>query len=134
MFKTISQVQINYEESMLSAGRAGEVLGGDRLPWVHGATHDNFDPLQSLDWQVHVYGTSSASLEAEADALGLPLHCFAWGDCAGNAGLLRDAAYLVRPDGYVALALPRQESGSLPEYAARLGLRFSQNTLQQDPA
>jgi len=134
MFKTLSQVQINYEESALSGGRAGEILGGDRLPWVHSATHDNFDPLRSMDWQLHVYGASSASLEAEADGLGLPLHIFDWSDDAGHAGLLRDAAYLVRPDGYVALALPRQEEGSLPAYAARLGLRFAHDVLQQDPA
>jgi 2-polyprenyl-6-methoxyphenol hydroxylase-like FAD-dependent oxidoreductase len=133
MFKTISQVQINYEASMLSAGRAGEILGGDRLPWVPDPMHDNFDPLQSLDWQLHVYGASSASLEAEADALGLPLHRFGWSEAAGHAGLLRDAAYLIRPDGYVALALPRQESGSLPEFADRLGLRFG-HALLQDPA
>ncbi len=134
MFKTISQVQINYEHSALSAGRAGEILGGDRLPWVHTPSYDNFDPLQSMDWQLHVYGASSASLEAESDALGLPLHSFGWNQSAEHAGLLRDAAYLIRPDGYVALALPRQESGSLPEYAARLGLRFGHGTLQQDPA
>ena len=134
MFKTISQVQINYEDSQLSGGRAGEILGGDRLPWVHEATHDNFDPLQSMDWQLHVYGTSSASLEAEAGALGLPLHSFAWSEQAGQAGLLRDAAYLIRPDGYVGLALPRQESGSLPDYAGRLGLRFGHGAPLQDPA
>jgi 2-polyprenyl-6-methoxyphenol hydroxylase-like FAD-dependent oxidoreductase len=134
MFKTLSQVQINYEDSMLSAGRAGEILGGDRLPWVHAAGHDNFDPLQSMDWQLHVYGESAASLEAEADALGLPLHIFQWSDEADKAGLLQDGAYLVRPDGYVALALPRQESGSLPEYVARLGLRFGQPALHQAPA
>jgi hypothetical protein len=134
MFKTISQVQINYEQSVLSAGRAGEILGGDRLPWVRDANHDNFDPLQSMDWQLHVYGTSNASLEAEADALGLPLHSFGWSETAEHAGLLRDAAYLIRPDGYVALALPRQESGSLPDYAARFDLRFGHGALQQDPA
>jgi len=124
VFKTLSQVQINYEDSRLSGGRAGDVLGGDRLPWVCLGNGDNFAPLQSLDWQLHVYGELSGALAAEAESLGLPCHVFPWSDTAVHAGLLHDAAYLVRPDGYVALALPRQETGALPEYATRNGLRF----------
>ena len=34
MFRTVSQTAINYRGSSLSAGRAGDVHGGDRLPWV----------------------------------------------------------------------------------------------------
>ena len=34
MFRTISQIAIQYRGSSLSEGRAGEVHGGDRLPWV----------------------------------------------------------------------------------------------------
>src|SRR6202021_4027897 len=34
MFLTISQTRVNYRGSSLSEGRAGEVRGGDRLPWV----------------------------------------------------------------------------------------------------
>lgn len=124
LFKTISQVQIHYPDSKLSAGRAGEVLGGDRLPWVADGVHDNFDALHTMDWQLHVYGTPTASLMAEADGLTLPLVLFPWSPQADRTGLMRDAAYLVRPDGYVALSLPRQEAGALPEFAARLGLRF----------
>ena len=61
MFRTVSQTAVNYRGSALSEGRTGGVHGGDRLPWVASAqpvVHgDNFDPLTSLDWQVHVYGT-----------------------------------------------------------------------------
>jgi hypothetical protein len=32
LFKTVSQVLIHYPDSPLSGGRAGEVIGGDRLP------------------------------------------------------------------------------------------------------
>ena len=126
VFKTLSQVQINYQDSRLSGGRAGDILGGDRLPWVHQPEGDNFAPLQSLDWQLHLYGepAPALALAAEADRLGLPCHVFAWSDAAAQAGLLRDAAYLVRPDGYVALALPRQQPGALSEYAAHHGLRL----------
>ena len=57
-FRLVSQTRIAYRESPLSDGAAGEVHAGDRLPWVEGT--DNFAPLKSLDWQVHVYGTATA--------------------------------------------------------------------------
>ena len=61
MFRTVSQTAINYRATPLSQGAAGNVQAGDRLPWVPptGAaaeSGDNFTPLESLDWQVHVYG------------------------------------------------------------------------------
>src|ERR1700730_18600358 len=61
MFRTISQTTVNYRESALSEGRAGTVYGGDRLPWVETALKggDNFAPLTSLDWQVHMYGDAA---------------------------------------------------------------------------
>ena len=34
LFRTVSQVTINYRDCALSEGRAGDVHGGDRLPWV----------------------------------------------------------------------------------------------------
>ncbi|MGV7206957.1 FAD-dependent monooxygenase [Oxalobacteraceae bacterium A2-2] len=122
LFRTISQIQLNYHEGPLSGGRAGEVVGGDRLPWVRSGDSDNHAALASLDWQLHIYGTLSENLYGEAQALGVPLQRYAWSQAAHDAGLLRDAAYLVRPDGYVGLCLPRQEAGALPEYAVRHGL------------
>ncbi len=61
MFRTISQIAIQYRSSRLSEGRAGDVHGGDRLPWVpaSGNDPDNFAPLTSLAWQVHVYGDAT---------------------------------------------------------------------------
>ena len=56
-FRTISQIGISYRDSPLSEGGAGSVQGGDRLPWVETRRQeDNFAPLASLAWQVHVYG------------------------------------------------------------------------------
>ncbi|MRX09013.1 NAD(P)-binding protein [Pseudoduganella sp. FT25W] len=121
LFKTLSQVLIHYPDSPLSGGRAGDVIGGDRLPWVP----DNFAPLQTLDWQLHVYGQTDPLLAAAAQALRLPLHAWPWSDAAAHAGLLENAAYLVRPDMHVALALPRQEVDVLQELAARFALRFA---------
>lgn len=104
MFRRVSQIQIEYHQSRLSRGVAGTVRGGDRLPWVEGPDVDNSAPLQSLDWQVHVYGAVGTSLREAVAACGLSLHVFPWTDAARRAGLERDAYYLVRPDGYVALA------------------------------
>jgi len=108
MFRTISQTAVNYRRSSLSAGRAGTVHGGDRLPWVkadvNGLDEDNFTPLTSLDWQVHVYGEAAPEIQAVCDGRKLPLHAFPWRPEMGRTGLRRNAVYLVRPDGYVALA------------------------------
>lgn len=102
MFRTVSQTAVNYRGSSLSEGRAGEVHGGDRLPWVKLAL--NFAPLTSLAWQAHVYGEANSEIRRVCEERGLPLHVFPWSPEAGHAGLKRDAVYLVRPDGYVALA------------------------------
>jgi 2-polyprenyl-6-methoxyphenol hydroxylase-like FAD-dependent oxidoreductase len=104
MFRTVSQTAIEYRDSAASEGHAGSVHGGDRLPWVPRGGADNFAPLSSLDWQVHVYGSASASIRQACAARNLALHEFAWDPPAAAAGLRRDALYLLRPDGYVTLA------------------------------
>jgi 2-polyprenyl-6-methoxyphenol hydroxylase-like FAD-dependent oxidoreductase len=107
MFRTISQTAVNYRGSSLSEGRAGTVHGGDRLPWVetdlNGVDKDNFAPLTSLDWQVHVYGDATPEIQAVCDGRKLPLHVFPCRPGMGRSGFRRNAVYLVRPDGYVAL-------------------------------
>ena len=66
----------------------------------------NFAPLTALDWQVHVYGEASPEIEAVCAALELPLHIFPSRPEMGVTGLRRNAVYLVRPDGYIALVSP----------------------------
>jgi 2-polyprenyl-6-methoxyphenol hydroxylase-like FAD-dependent oxidoreductase len=106
----ISQIRVSYRASPLSSGRAGRVRGGDRLPWLQLEDgRDNFEPLATLDWQVHVYGVAGPGLRALAEQRGLALHAFGWDRRSRAAGLRRDALYLVRPDGYVALAARRQD-------------------------
>jgi hypothetical protein len=114
LFRTVSQIAIEYRGSRLSEGRAGAVHGGDRLPWVPAAPGDasNFAPLSSLRWQVHVYGEASAGLRRACEEAEIELHAFEWRDVMGGAGFARGAAYLVRPDGYVALAVPRDGDGA----------------------
>ena len=105
LFKRVSQIAIDYRNSRLSGGEAGQVHGGDRLPWIDlGDGKDNFAPLASLGWQAHIYGMPRGKIAATCAELHLPLHLFPWESQMGQTGLCRGALYLVRPDGYVALA------------------------------
>ena len=112
LFRTVSQTAIRYPESALSAGRAGSVAGGDRLPW----TGDNFASLASLEWQAHLYGSAPPPLLDACHRLGVAANVFPWSDRAERAGLARDALYLVRPDGYVALADAAADAARLEAY------------------
>jgi hypothetical protein len=124
MFRTVSQTRIHYPDSPLSQGTAGDVHGGDRLPWVGPGAENNYLPLQSLDWQAHVYGEVQQDLQIACRELKLPLHRFAWSEGAKDAGIGRDALYVIRPDGYVALASPEQNVSRLRSYVERLRLCF----------
>jgi 2-polyprenyl-6-methoxyphenol hydroxylase-like FAD-dependent oxidoreductase len=118
MFRTISQTAVHYRGSSLSEGRAGGVHGGDRLPWVPADRDDpdNFTPLTSLDWQVHVYGDATRGMQAACHERKVPLHVFPWRPAMGRAGLPRNAVYLVRPDGYVALAAADRTGAEITSY------------------
>jgi hypothetical protein len=129
LFRTVSQLEIRYRESSLSSGRAGAVRGGDRLPWVPPDSlgrEENYDALESLAWQVHVYGTPTATARKACEELGLPLHVFTWRTAVKRAGLARNALYLVRPDGYVALADAECRGSRLREYIGSRGLTVRQ--------
>jgi len=104
LFRTVSQISLNYRGGPLSKGVAGNVHGGDRLPWVPVGGKDNFATLSAMTWQIHVYGTASAELTNWCAGHRLPLNVFAWRSEHETAGLARDAIYLLRPDTYVALA------------------------------
>jgi len=117
LFRTVSQTEVKYRHAALSVGAAGEVHGGDRLPWVElDSGADNFSPLTSLGWQVHVYGEDQPRLRDACAELGLPIHVFAWQPAMGRAGFKNGALYLVRPDGYVALADPTADPQRLRRY------------------
>jgi hypothetical protein len=121
MFRTVSQIAINYRGQALSAGRVGPVEGGDRLPWVEldgGAGRaDNYAVLDGREWQTHVYGTPAAGIAEACAQRGVALHRFEWQDRMTKAGLTRNALYLVRPDGYVALADSGTSSAALLAWA-----------------
>lgn len=123
LFRIVSQIDIAYRASPLSQGRAGDLRGGDRLPWL--AEDDNFAPLTGRDWQMHVYGRVRNDLAKTASGHKLCLQTYVWKDAAAAAGLMEDAAYLVRPDGYIGLILPDQDVAALNAYIAAHGLRFN---------
>jgi 2-polyprenyl-6-methoxyphenol hydroxylase-like FAD-dependent oxidoreductase len=115
-FRLVAQLEISYRESAVSDGFAGDLHAGDRLPWVPNPTgSDNFEPLATREWQLHVYGAASDALRAA----GLPVHVFPFSDAAKAAGLARDAVYLIRPDGYIGWADADGDVASLARYRLR---------------
>jgi 2-polyprenyl-6-methoxyphenol hydroxylase-like FAD-dependent oxidoreductase len=125
LFRTVSQIGVSYPDSPLSLGSAGGVKSGDRLPWVPAGDTDNFTALTSMAWQAHVYGEPRVSARTTCAELGVPLHVFAWTPECAHAGLERSAFYLVRPDGYVALADSHGGANGLRGYLNRRGLRLA---------
>jgi 2-polyprenyl-6-methoxyphenol hydroxylase-like FAD-dependent oxidoreductase len=122
MFRVVSQTMLEYQDSPLSAGKAGSVSGGDRLPFVRFDGGDNYGSLCAIGWQVHVYGAAKFDLRTWCERHGIALHEFAWRPEHMQAGLARDAAYLLRPDTYIALADPHGSPDTLERYFAERGI------------
>jgi FAD binding domain len=116
LYRTVSQTDVNYRGSPLSEGHFGSVRGGDRLPWVKTAEVDNYPSLTALDWQVHVYGEATDDLRRLCAVRNLKLQIFPWQAGMHHSGLRRNTAYLVRPDGYVAMAEADGKGGAIAPY------------------
>ena len=124
LFRTISQITLNYRDGPLSEGAAGDVHGGDRLPWVAVNGSDNFSSLTRMTWQVHVYGNASDALRAWCAQHAMPLEVFDWHPQHEAAGLARNALYLIRPDTYVALADNAGTPEALDIYLTSKGIKL----------
>jgi len=125
LFRTLSQTSINYRRSALSEGAVDKIHGGDRLPWVKPSDgHDNYESLKSLAWQVHVYGSPRRGVKETCASLNLSLQILPWTKETERAGFSRNAVYVIRPDGHIAIA----DEGTAPqkwrEYFTRRGIRF----------
>lgn len=114
MFRVVSQTMISYHSGPIAKGQAGEIRGGDRLPWVREA--DNYGSLAEITWQVHVYGVADESLMKWCNEKAIPLNVFAFSENHANAGLVQDAAYLIRPDTYIACVMQHQDAAVFDEY------------------
>ncbi|HTJ89076.1 MAG TPA: FAD-dependent monooxygenase [Acidocella sp.] len=133
VFRTVSQINVNYRGSSLSRGMAVHVHSGDRLPWVQVEGRDNLTTLCELNWQVHVYGRPETELTTWCQARKIPLHVFPWREAYEEAGLERDAVYLLRPDGYVGVADPSGSVMVLEDYCNDHGFDFCKQVKAQVP-
>ena len=93
-------------------------MAGDRLPWTPRAANagDNFEPLKTLSWQLHVYGDATPEIRTLCGTRRLPMYTFEWRRDMRRRGLRRNALYLVRPDGYLAFVDERQDAALLAAY------------------
>jgi hypothetical protein len=123
IFEMISQTGVNYRGKGLAEGAAGEIHGGDRLPWAEGT--DNYAPLKSLAWTAQVHGEPEPGVVEACAAAAIPLSVFPWTEAAARAGFHAGAFHLVRPDGYVALAANRGAPQALAAFQARRGLTLA---------
>jgi len=121
MFRTVSQISIRYPQSFLSSGRTGKLKGGDRLPWVESV--NNFEPLVSRQWQIHGYGHPTPELNKLLSEKKIPLYIFEWGPEVKTAGYLKDAIYIVRPDGYIGLTEGTGNIAKIAQYCDSYILR-----------
>jgi 2-polyprenyl-6-methoxyphenol hydroxylase-like FAD-dependent oxidoreductase len=117
LFRAISQTRIAYRQSALSEGAAGGVRGGDRLPWL--AQAGNYAALDGVHWRLQIYGHARPDLCAAAKSHGIETSIFEVDAATAAAGYAPEAAYLIRPDSYVGLALPDQSVVRFEAYVAR---------------
>jgi 2-polyprenyl-6-methoxyphenol hydroxylase-like FAD-dependent oxidoreductase len=124
LFRTVSQITINYRHCSLNGGEAGDIHGGDRLPWVAAEGIDNYEPLAHMVWQVHVYGRAKPDLAAWCDEHDIPVNVFVWRSQYEEAGITRDALYLLRPDTYIGLVDRSCSVDTLQHYLDARGMRI----------
>lgn len=77
---------------------------------------DNHAPLEKIDCQVQVYGDAGDRLRAWCLLHGMPMREFGWSRRHEEAGFARNAHYLVRPDGHVALCDPGPGPDAIAHY------------------
>ena len=99
-----------YDDPGGQSPQRGPTRARDRLPWVDG--EDNFAPLESLAWQVHVYGKATPGIEATCREWHLHLDVFPWRCAMRRVGLRRDAVYRAAVSSRWRRSLPSVAAGS----------------------
>jgi hypothetical protein len=137
LFRTVSQIGIQYRKSPLSQALAGlpehAPQAGDRLPWLrlkfqaHGAVEDPFQKLDDTRFNLIVIGQEVPSRDALALGDLLRAHVIPTDPLNDSAlarvGVSGLAFYLLRPDGHVGLAGTRLETTAVMRYLTeRIGL------------
>ncbi|KAJ5692260.1 hypothetical protein N7462_001683 [Penicillium macrosclerotiorum] len=104
IFRRGSQLVCCYRDSPLNQPTHGSdtLQPGDRLPWAKTEKCDNFSTLHEICWQVHVYGDNDPELGTWCEERNTRLIVFDWDEKFRKMGLKSNAAYLLRPDHYIA--------------------------------
>ncbi|EPS43831.1 hypothetical protein H072_2107 [Dactylellina haptotyla CBS 200.50] len=127
MFETVSQVRIEYRGSQMSNGNhVLSLYAGDRLPWVEFEDGtDNFQPLSSMNWQLHIYGDKNDKVTDWAREKNLAVQNFLFNNDAKTKGIPENAIILVRPDGYVGQVFQHtdKEISQLQAFVDKWGLK-----------
>lgn len=116
-FRRVSQIAISYRDSPLSRGKAGNIGGGDRFPFVADQCHDA-KGCRTLGWTAHMFGTAPAEVAAVLADGSISLSTRSWTSAAKRAGLTCDVLYLVRPDGYIGMVLANPSAAAISAYLA----------------
>lgn len=117
-FHFISQIRIDYRSSALSEGKVGKIHAGMRLPYYK----DNFEKLEEMDWQLHVYGKAEEALNEFLREKKLQLYEWEWNKAAEEKGFKQDAIYLIRPDGHIGWTNEEQDISQLERYLNEWGI------------
>ncbi|MEA9355337.1 FAD-dependent monooxygenase [Bacteriovorax sp. PP10] len=111
IFKTLSQISINYRMSFLSEGKAGKIHAGDRMPW-----DEKLKETLPLKWNARLYGEASNQLIEYCRNNSLPLKRLPWRKELSKYGFVKDCLYLIRPDGYIGLVDLQANPNNIQQY------------------
>lgn len=127
IYKFLAQTGLHYRESLLSEGSTGRLRAGDRLPWLRTDNFDNYDCLNAMSWHIQIFGDTHSNFNSVANFRGFKIFEFSWSKEAEALGFARDAFYLIRPDGHIALCNLRQNTSILKAYLNDWDIDHSRN-------
>lgn len=115
IFRTISQISINYHSSFLSKGAAGVIKAGDRMPWI-----ENQNDIFPIRWHIRLYGKASEELIEYCLKKSIPLKIFPWISTLKRFGFTENCVYLIRPDGHIGFIDSNAHSSNINDYFSNI--------------